>query len=216
MELDLESQINLEVIITTSSMKNVQVLSLYFTQILASKIPIPIPGNNCEWLGGSYGVELECLPGYYVSGVCGSGMNADCGSRLTNKYFYEIRCCPTKYNNKKQQNCISYGSDAGEKLTCPVLADGVQAAVFGGCGSGMNADCKASGSKKYTDSLCCTDQDITIDNSSCAWRYGSYGEQLTCPDDYIVIGQCGSGRKAACATNEHIGINCCPFTDNKS
>merc|ERR1711988_1197580 len=196
---------------STSNMKTLKLFSFYLFQILNSS-KIPIPGNSCEWLGGSYGVELECLPGYYVNGICGSGMNADCGSRLTNRYFYEIRCCPTKYANYKQQNCINYGSESGEKLTCPVLADGVQAAVYGGCGSGMNADCKGSGSKTYTDSLCCTNQDMTVDNSSCAWRFGSYGEQLSCPDEYVVIGQCGSGRKAACASGEHTGINCCPFT----
>merc|ERR1711893_354706 len=85
--------------------------------------------SNCEWLGSSYGVELECLPGYFVQGICGSGANPDCGSRSSsNAYFYQIQCCPTTYNFATQSDCTIFGSEQGEKLICPIK-NGIQTAA---------------------------------------------------------------------------------------
>lgn len=174
--------------------------------------------DNCEWLGGYKGVELECLPGYYMNGVCGTAMYPNCGATfsLKNRYFYQIKCCPTKKATSTQQNCIYEGGASGEKALCPINNDGQQTGAYGGCGSGRRAECKSSGEKKYTDTLCCVNEGMEIDNTMCSWRYGRFGEQISCPANYIITGQCGSGTRAECAKNEHTGIKCCPFVESNS
>ena len=44
--------------------------------------------HDCHWIPGSWGAVLTCPEGYALSGICGSGGNADCGG-----YYHKIQCC---------------------------------------------------------------------------------------------------------------------------
>ena len=50
---------------------------------------ISLQSRTCNWQYGGYGSYLNCGSGYVLSGVCGSGRNADCPRRS----FHGIRCC---------------------------------------------------------------------------------------------------------------------------
>ena len=175
---------------------------------------------TCEWLGGGYGVDVECLPGWVATGACGSGRRSDCTAErgpLPSKYHFMVQCCQTKNNNYLQTNCVDSGYKYGNLATCPQGQ-----ALFGGCGSGMNADCKinGTGSKYYFVTRCCEDEDITVsDPSYCDWKFGNYGDLITCPSGYAASGYCGSGGNADCPSgskNSWAGVYCCPYTDNRS
>merc|ERR1712142_14673 len=175
---------------------------------------------TCEWLGGSYGQDVDCLPGWVATGMCTSGRKAGCKpTRGGSKYFYALNCCQTKYTNDLAHDCIRQPADAGIESSCPASDDGSTiTAVFGGCGSGMNKDCKVNDTKTGNNLNCCQDGDITVGPvSQCGWRYGAAGELVNCPSNYVIAGTCGSGKSAACTSGgaaAFSGIYCCPFVNN--
>ena len=207
--------------ITHTKMLSKLILTLSSLTFLSAQI-----STTCEWYGASYGQDVKCLPGWVVTGVCGSGRRADCKDSRGRgtKYWYMINCCQTKYQNHGQENCIDIGNKAGNQYQCYHIGDdGVyNQAIYGGCGSGMNNDCLVSGdSTKYNFSTkCCDNGDITVGpDNLCDWIYGNYGDLLSCPSGYVAGGYCGSGRNPACssgATNVYSGVYCCPFSDNKN
>lgn len=182
---------------------------------------------TCEWLGVAEGQNVSCLPGWVVTGVCGSGRRKDCSDNR-NKYYYMVNCCQTKYQNYYQSNCNDIGSDFGEEKSCVSNSDGTTlVAMYGGCGSSNRKDCKtydpATGTysqENYANNqLCCDNDDITLDDpAACGWRYSNYGTKTVCPANYVVAGQCGSGASAACQTGASaafMGVYCCPYVDNR-
>lgn len=184
-------------------------------------------GEKCEWLAGTSGQDLQCLPGWVMKGVCGSGSRSDCSEKYRRgKYFYMIKCCQTKYQKNMQDNCHIEGLASGQFQQCSNSNSGDLQAMYGGCGSGRHSDCvvtdvdtgavEATGFS--TNQRCCDNEDITIQSKSCGWRFGNYGDLLVCPDDYLAAGQCGSGKSADCPSggaNVFIGLYCCPYDDNK-
>ena len=50
---------------------------------------ILINSASCYWKYGTYGTYLECAAGEVLTGICGSGMNADC----PHNSFHGIKCC---------------------------------------------------------------------------------------------------------------------------
>ena len=48
----------------------------YFS-ISAASIAEPKIGD-CKWLHGNSGQHVNCLPGFYINGICGSGSRNDC------------------------------------------------------------------------------------------------------------------------------------------
>ena len=48
-----------------------------------------INNSKCGWIYGHYGTYLRCSKGYVLTGVCGSGQNADC----PHQKFHGVRCC---------------------------------------------------------------------------------------------------------------------------
>merc|ERR1712080_3261 len=171
--------------------------------------------STCEWLGGSYGQDIDCLPGWVATGMCTSGRKAGCQpQRGGTKYFYTLNCCQTKYSNDVTHDCVRYSSASGQQSTCPASDDGSSIqAIYGGCGSGMNKDCKVSGQKTAYNLNCCQDGDITLGpDSLCGWRYGTSGELVECPSNYAMAGTCGSGNSASCTSGgapAFSGIYCC-------
>ena len=188
----------------------------------------PTHQSTCEWIGGSYGAKLSCLPGWVATGICGSGMNADCNipdSRTTKSlsktsYYFMIQCCQTKYQNNFQSNCLDQGINNGQLIPC-VNNQGKNQAIYGGCGSGRKDDCTIEGDPrrtKYTAvETCCDNLDISVGpNENCGWRYNSFGDLVTCPGGYVAAGYCGSGRTGECeggGKNAFTGVYCCPFVD---
>ena len=92
--------------------------------------------------------------------------------------------------------------------------------LYGICGSGMNDDCKVNGNKYTGSQTCCDNSDIKVSSQeSCGWRYGNYGDMVSCPSGYIAAGFCGSSNNPECdsgAQNSFTGVMCCPFTDVRS
>lgn len=187
-------------------------------------IPSVTIGEKCEWLGGASGQDVECLPGWVMKGVCGSGFRADCSEKRRSKsYFYMIKCCQTKYQKYQQSDCHTEGLQSGEFEQCADPVTGSLQAMFGGCGSGRNNDCVVTDPETgdiesgfSTNQKCCDNGDISIEANSCGWRYGNYGDLLVCPDNYLAAGQCGSGSSADCASggaNVFLGVYCCPYSD---
>lgn len=33
---------------------------------------------DCHWIHGGSGQHVDCLPGFYIDGICGSGSRNDC------------------------------------------------------------------------------------------------------------------------------------------
>ena len=33
---------------------------------------------DCHWIHGQSGQHVDCLPGFYIDGICGSGSRNDC------------------------------------------------------------------------------------------------------------------------------------------
>merc|ERR1711981_1492045 len=150
-----------------------------------------------------------------MRGYCGSGGSKDCsfdsGINPT-KYAYLIKCCPTTYQNDPCPEFGNYeiGQSYGENGFCNVNnATGTFDVMVGGCGSGQGKDCKTNdGQAVSTIGDCCTTSDVSVqDNNLCGWRWGNYGIQVECPDQYAVAGICGSGRYSDCnGSTQYAGI----------
>ena len=161
---------------------------------------------------------------YVVTGICGSGGNADCGG-----YYHKIRCCQannllTSVNPElPSQTCAWVTHDAGnEKMlsSCPI-----NYVAAGRCGSGRTADCERdnlpgnvfgkdnvfenfseigswssnNGNKNHHAVYCCDGEvDVEDGNNDEAWRKGGFGQHIYCPSGYVVTGACGSNDMANC------------------
>ena len=178
---------------------------------------------TCEWYGATNGVDIQCFPGWAAFGYCGSGRRKDCNdSPGRGKYSYMLYCCQTKYQNHKQDNCDWTGHNGGSLNTCKsdegAGAQSYNRAIYGGCGSSNNNDCLVNGTMYTNSEMCCDNLDINVSSDDdCGWKYGTFGENIQCPSNYIVAGLCGSEGKAACDTgnvNSAIGIYCCAYSDN--
>merc|ERR1711934_234782 len=183
-------------------------------------------GNGCEWVeqpSGTYGVTVNCLPGWVMAGMCGSGSRSDCQSHIfASKIAYQIYCCPTSHTNDPCNEGGQYqvSSDYGQSLNCNTNnSKGAMDVMVGGCGSGRYHDCTTnSGTSVANVANCCTTGDITVGPTNmCAWRWGNYGDYLTCPDGYAAAGACGSGAYRDCNNGSaYTGVWCCPSVDNKN
>jgi len=174
--------------------------------------------SECEWLAGSHGQPVECLPGWIALGACGSGRNADCKMGLRNKSFTKLLCCHTKYDNDPRHDCQEVDGGDGEEIYCPVGSDGSINELTTLCSSGRTADCQGTNNRNHYDFIrCCESSDVTLGAIEyCSWRYGNYGDDLECPAGYALGGFCGSGGNGKCGAGDtYTGILCCPFTDNK-
>ena len=192
------------------------------TTVPTTTTTMPEPEEEtCEWIGGSYGLEVRCLTGWVAKGICGSTTQAKCRDPnfSTDKYYFMLKCCETKYQTYHQTNCQSVGFNAGDQFECKNSQTNANQAFYGGCGSGWHDDCKANSSKYANTELCCDNKDITVaDDSLCHWQYGSYGDLLECAGDEVAAGHCGSKSSKACETGDRRsknwnGLKCCRYSD---
>merc|ERR1712088_143741 len=203
--------------------KNPQYISAMLSNLQFLLFPLATMAQistTCEWYGASYGVNINCLPGWVSTGMCGSGRYADCTDErgiFPTTYYYMLQCCQTKYQNYGQSNCQTTGYGYGALGVC---ASGQ--AHYGGCGSGNDLNCKVNGNSYCFSNKCCDNGDITLgDSSFCDWKFGVYGTLLECPSGYAAAGYCGSGSYADCTppsggSKTYTGVYCCPYTDNKN
>ena len=181
--------------------------SLFYTSTFSFKI-----STNCEWIGGSYGQQITCLPGWIAQGVCGSGRNADCGS-LTNSYYFMLKCCQTDFNTEPDNGSYQIGFSSGTDQTCNTYGASSKTidVVIGGCGSGYFNDCDI-GRTSYTNIITCGKMENLKFGTTdlCAWRYDNYGQQIVCPSGYFLAGTCGSNSAGKCDKGAYTGAYCCP------
>ncbi len=165
-----------------------------------------VPTTNCVWRNASYGHTNTCEGNEVVIGSCGSGHNPDCDKQQG--YYHQLLCCDM-YDYYVYSACQDFGGTYGQHLSCNALNDG--SLVEAACGSGRLADCNG----QYHTISCCVGQfgsDGTrlISGGYCYWKYGSFGEKVTCnANDEAVFGRCGSGNFGDCAVNGWHGIECC-------
>lgn len=85
----------------------------------------------------------------------------------------------------------------------------------GVCGSGRDDDCAG-----YSHSVTCCrahyndgDDIYLTDADDCDWRFGDYGEEVSCSSGQAIFGRCGSGRDPDCedfdGENFYHGALCC-------
>jgi len=171
------------------------------TQCLASDEP----SVQC----GTYGAFIECSSGVITS-ACGSGGGSDCaeysGKCPSEAGFNGIYCDYTAlggYTSTGDWTCASYGVSQ----SCLDDASGGDLMV-GVCGSGSGEDCSLN-CKGYAGILCASISEVSIDASSCVWlAQPDWGQFLSCPDDYVATGYCGSGSGKDCDDNV-IKLECC-------
>lgn len=137
-----------------------------------------------------------------MSGICGSGKNADCEN---GSYFYMIQCC-TSGSSQTRYACETDHSKYGKSSTC---SSGKFA--YGGCGSGYQADCKHTGTTDFNELQCCMDDSIVQDQGgSCLTYYAKHGAKDTCPSGYAITSACGSGMWQDCSDST-VKFKCCPY-----
>ena len=149
-----------------------------------------------------YGRFMQCPQGYVATGYCGSGQNSDCGRGK----WASIRC--TKLS--KYSNCDHYynGYRWGGEGHCRG-----NRVVTGICGSGRDADCNINRRKYHHANKCCSADNLDIDRSDTIKLYGDHGEFKYCPEGYVLITTCGSGRDADCDRN-HTTMTCARVRPN--
>eukprot|EP00039_Didymoeca_costata_P003393 m.67360 g.67360 ORF g.67360 m.67360 type:complete len:198 (-) comp11883_c1_seq1:70-663(-) len=93
--------------------------------------------------------------------------------------------------------------------------------VLSVCGSGTDANCKTqTGNKAFNIIGCSCSQRWAPDfNETLAkWYYGTFGEQVSCPGNQVVVAICGSGKTSDCKDdqgNKHChGVKCAPIRYN--
>ena len=48
-------------------------------KIFAAIFSLASAQGSCNWIWGNSGDRLECLPNFYIDGICESGRRDDCG-----------------------------------------------------------------------------------------------------------------------------------------
>lgn len=174
------------------------------TKLLTASLAVASVMADCSWIGGKYGSLVTCPGGQVMSGVCGSGKNADCGNK---QYFYMIQCCDIN-SSTERYNCEVGHSKYGKTTSC-------QSGQFayGGCGSGYQADCKHTDTKDFNELQCCDNDSLNSAGGSCLTLYAGYGEQEACPFGYAVTEACGSGMWQDCSGSV-VKFTCCPYVAN--
>ena len=115
----------------------------------------------------------------------------------------------------RDESLLCIVGDAGENLACPGAPGdkGYLNGLYGICSSGENPDCDGY----YDMAKCCQSRDVIVmPDNYCSWRYGKYGEDLECPQGYMLAGFCGSGKDGKCgAGGTYTGVKCCSYIDNR-
>lgn len=160
---------------------------------------------NTYWIAGKYGKQLHCPSNKILTGICGSGKNADCRDSDGKKVYAKIQCSDASMN--PNSNCASWQGDNrkyGKLQECPYWAPFLSAY----CGSGKNADCWGN----YAAGQCCAKHGLTMNLSQCQpLQKGHWGQDLVCQSGYAVHKYCGSGQNPDCQ-GKWTNIVCCPFT----
>jgi len=158
--------------------------------------------DHCVMYRGWYGYNIRCPSGYIATGACAGGKSNDCGVGASTR----LKCCKINVASTSQTCSPVATTTNGKDITCP-KTDGRLTLVTEYCESGMNNDC--AGSKSHS-IKCCEQTNLMVNESTCQWIGGLYGEYVECPTGYAMTGSCGSGKYAACdGGNKVHKIRCC-------
>lgn len=168
--------------------------------------------GGCNWIWGESGNRLECLPNFYIDGVCESGRRNDCGGLGTSASF-GIHCCPASRAIPIGQvsNCGWVSGATGEDISCPQNEEGQTQVALGRCSTSARNDGKGVCQDGDVHSVYCCDAELNVDDVYCGWLYETYGKNLLCPTNLVATGFCGVNNTGDCQQGtKYAGIKCCP------
>ena len=73
---------------------------------------IQVEKDECYWLSGAYGIDLNCDPDHVVVGACGAGREAEC----PHISWEQVLCCPVPLFNFG--HCSTHGTYHGQDNSC--------------------------------------------------------------------------------------------------
>ena len=73
---------------------------------------LQVEKDECYWLSGAYGVDLNCDADHVVVGACGAGREAEC----PHISWEQVLCCPVPLFNFG--HCSTHGTYHGQDNSC--------------------------------------------------------------------------------------------------
>lgn len=178
-----------------------------------SERQITIDKQSCHWVdAGTYGAEAECAEKELATGACAGGSGTDCNNKQA---VHRLRCCKADKDVVNTTSCETIESGYGKNVDCFARTD--PGIVHKSCSSGRYKDCKGESGKNFNVVDCCTtglaNGAIPVrprGGQDCGqWKYGTWGEDLECDDDTVLVARCGSGFRKNCPQTSSHGIRCC-------
>jgi len=159
--------------------------------------------QNCRStvLSGAWGNEVRCPDGWYATGICGSGKNADCGKHA----WHKLKC--TEYYMDLDSAPASLWSTQKYGVTKKCGDDN---ALCGRCGAGKKGDCSG-----FHQGTRCCDTFGEVDHSKCVSFKLENGVFHSCPPGYVITEVCGSGGNADCPSQSFVSGKCCKLIARK-
>jgi len=149
-------------------------------------------------LTGAWGERLRCPTGWYATGVCGSGKNADCGRYV----WHKLKCTEYWMNLCRSPRYFYTLRGYGQTAKCKK-----DQALCGRCASGRNGDCN----RRHQGTYCC-DTMGDVKYYQCKSFRLRHGKFYSCPRGYVMTEVCGSGKNADCGRYSVSG-KCCKLTN---
>ncbi|CAG5112318.1 Oidioi.mRNA.OKI2018_I69.chr2.g6545.t1.cds [Oikopleura dioica] len=181
-------------------------------KLIGAVLSVASAQSGCNWIWGNSGDRLECLPNFYVDGVCESGRRDDCGG-LGTAVSFGIHCCPASRNIPIGilSDCGWVSGGTGEDIECPKSEAGVTQLAFGRCSTSARSDSRGACQDEDVHSVYCCSSESTVDEQYCGWLYETYGKNLLCPTNLVAAGFCGVNNTSDCKQGtRYSGIKCCP------
>jgi len=178
-----------------------------------------ILNDDCEWQAASHGTYNTCDGGSVPRGFCGSGKHHDCyaieGDTRSRQYNNKLKCCwaGSDFGNFMEvavdNKYIERDAKNGKWVDCK--NEGI---LMGVCASNGDPSClsDSDGNKYTTQGICLDNKHVKAEDYWCETLVGNYGEDMSCPKDFIVTSICSSLGKGACYGNRKKGyaaIECC-------
>ena len=171
----------------------------FFITLLLAKMMPQIFSEYCEQVPSSSGVQNNCLPGWYSKGL----------KITSDKYMSYLTCCQNISLPALQTNCKTFAAgSSGKQFICQegTLLEGICTSKDKNSCSGFNASSYSSFSV-----TCCEKEDLDVEDlSSCYWSFANeMGLEISCLENELMMGMCGTNSKSDCPGGNYYGVYCC-------